>query len=384
MTPIYLDHSATTPVRPEVVEAMLPYLRETFGNPGSVHSFGRAARRAVDDARDQVAALINAHPREIVFTSGGTEADNLAILGAVVASNRMRKGIVTTAIEHHAVLDAARNAAEQDNVTLEVIKPDASGVVAPPSVLDAIVDDTAVVSVMHANNETGAIQPIQLIAEACADRGVPFHSDAVQSLGRVPVDVKKTPVSLLAMSAHKIYGPKGTGACYVRKGVEIAARQIGGGQERELRGGTLNVAGIVGFGTACDLARTELEDAAHRLEQIRDRLEEGLLAQIEKCSVNGGTTPRLPHLTNLSVDGVEGESLVLSLDMEGIAVSSGSACTSGSLDPSHVLLAMGQPAEQAQRAVRLSLGRDTTDADIDRVLDVLPRVVDRLRAAMMK
>lgn len=379
-----MDHSATTPVRPEVLEAMLPYLTNDFGNPGSIHGFGRSARRAIDAAREQVAALVSTDPRDVFFTSGGTESDNLALRGVVAATRRRgRKRVVTTAVEHHAVLEAAQYVRDFDGVDLQVAPVDREGRVDPEELAALIDADTVLVSVMHANNETGAVQPIERIAELCAERGVPFHTDAVQSAGKLAIDLRAVPVGLLALSAHKLYAPKGVGACCVRKGVPIEPQAVGGAQERGRRAGTENVAGIVGFGKACELAREELAAEAERLARLRDRLQGGILEAIPDAWVNGPLEHRLPNILNVGFKGVDGESLILALDLEGIAVSSGSACTAGSLDPSHVLLAMGLSHEDAQGALRFSLGRGNTEADIDRVLAVLPEVVERVRAAVV-
>jgi cysteine desulfurase len=379
MSRIYLDHSATTPLRPEVLEAMAPYLRDRFGNAGSIHSFGRECRRAVDDSRDQVAALIGADPREIIFTSGGTEADNMVVHGVVAAHDRPSTRVITSSIEHHAVLHAVEYVARHHGVDARVVGVNDQCLVRPGDVAEWLDDDTVLVSIMHANNETGAIQPVDEIAAVCAERGVPFHSDAVQSAGKIPIDVRRWPVASLAVSAHKLYGPKGVGACFLRKGTRFEPQAVGGFQERERRAGTENVAGIVGFGKACELARVEMESEAARLAALRDQLESGLFQRISGVHLNGPRGRRLPHLLNVRFDGVEGESIVLGLDVEGIAVSSGAACTSGSLDPSHVLLAMGLSYEQAQGAVRFSLGRSNTTAEIDRALEVLVTLVQRLR-----
>jgi len=379
MDSIYLDHSATTPVRDEVFAAMEPFLRTQFGNAGSIHRFGRECRRAVDDAREQVAALIHADPREIVFTSGGTESDNLALRGIPAATDRRRRRVITTAIEHHAVLHAAEHTRKHDGVDVRVVDVDADGLVNVDEIASLLDSDTVLVSVMHANNETGAIQPIEPIAALCAERGVPFHTDAVQSAGKLPIDVRNVPIAMLAISGHKLYAPKGAGACYVRKGIDAVPQALGGFQERERRAGTENVPGIVALGKACELARYEMQETAARLTRLRHRLETGILEHIPGTAINGPADLRLPGLVNVRFDGVEGESMVLGLDMEGIAVSSGAACTSGSLDPSHVLLAMGQSHAVAQSAVRFSLGIGNTDAEIDRALEVLPRLVERLR-----
>ena len=380
MTRIYLDHSATTPVRPEVLDAMLPFLRDTYGNAGSIHRFGREARRAVDDARDRVAALVNADPREIVFTSGGTESDNLAVLGVVAADRRTQRRIVVSAVEHHAVLDAAGYSRQHDGTDVVNVGVDSDGLVDLDEIAAAINDDTALVSVMHGNNETGTIQPVDRVAGLCAERGVIFHCDTVQSVGKVPIDVAKWPVGMLAISGHKIYGTKGVGACYVRNGVKIEAQAVGGAQERERRAGTENVPGIVALGMACELARTEMDETSVRIATLRDALERGILDCVHGAYVNGSRKHRLPHVLNVGFPDADGESLVLALDTEGIAVSSGAACTAGSLDPSHVLLAMGLPHVQAQSAIRFSLGRDTTRAEIVRVLERLPEVVARTHA----
>ncbi|NUM54135.1 MAG: cysteine desulfurase [Candidatus Hydrogenedentes bacterium] len=380
MTTVYLDHSATTPVRPEVLDAMLPFLRDAYGNAGSIHAFGRAARRAVDDARDQVAALLHADPREIVLTSGGTESNNLAIRGAVAAVAPGRRRIVVSAVEHHAVLHAAEYVRANDGVELVVVGVDSMGRVDSDEIAAAVDDATVLVSVMHGNNETGTIQPVEAIARRCAERGVPFHCDAVQSVGKVPIDVDAWPVSMLSISGHKLGAPKGVGALYIRNGVSIAAQAVGGGQERGRRAGTENVAGIVALGKACEMARTEMGEASARMAQLRDVLERGILNCIPQAQVNGSQSHRLPHILNVGFPGADGESLVLAFDSLGIAVSSGSACTAGSLDPSHVLLAMGLSYGRAQSAVRFSLGTTTTPAEIESVVARTPDVVRRCSA----
>lgn len=384
MQRIYFDHSATTPVRPEVSEAMLPFLRDVFGNAGSIHRFGREARRAVDDARDQVAALINADPREIVFTAGGTESDNWAVRGILAADRRSRKRVLVSAVEHHAVLHAADFARRYDGVEVVPIPVDAAGLVDPDVIADTIDDNTVLVSVMHANNETGTLQPVERIATLCAERGVIFHSDTVQSVGKVRTDVQHWPVGLLAISGHKLHAPKGVGACFVRNGVHIEPQAVGGAQERGRRAGTENVAGIVALGKACELARTELEETATYLAKLRDALEAGILKRVPGAYINGSLEHRLPHILNVGFPNADGESLVLALDAEGIAVSSGAACTSGSLDPSHVLLAMGLSHNQAQSAIRFSLGRDNTQKEIDQVLRLIPRVLERIACSPFK
>lgn len=358
---------------------MLPYLETHFGNPGSVHGFGRAARKAVEDARDQVAALINADSRDIYFTSGGTEADNLAVFGAVAATDKNSPNIVTTAIEHHAVLHPVEQAAKRGLVEARVVPCNAEGRVAVDDALQHVDLRTALVSLMYANNETGVVQPVEDIAAQCLERGVPFHCDAVQCAGKLAIDVARVPVSSLAMSAHKLNGPKGAGALYLRKGTAIEPHLVGGAQERGRRAGTENAAAIAGFGMACELARLELEERANNLSSLRDRLEHGILQAVAGVLVNGSAEHRLPHITNLRFDGVEGESILLGLDVEGIAVSTGSACTAGSLDPSHVLLAMGMSHEAAQGSVRFSLGLGNTAGEIDEVVRILTDLVSRLR-----
>jgi cysteine desulfurase len=377
---IYLDHSATTPLRPEVLEAMMPFLTDHFGNAGSAHRFGRTSRKAVDDARDQVAALINSDPRDIIFTAGGTEADNMAIRGITIASQKDRPRIIVSSIEHHAILQTAESLAEQGIVELKVIPVDEGGQVRH-EVLSALIDDnTALVSVMHANNETGVIQPIEAISAICRERGIPFHSDTVQSAGKLPIDVEAMHINALALAGHKLYGPKGVGALYLRKHQAMESIITGGAQEQARRAGTENVAAIVGLGKACELARIDRQESWRQLASLRERLEEGILATVPGAAVNGRVDARLPHVSNIRFNGVEGESIMLALDMEGIAVSTGSACTSGSIDPSPVLLAMGQPHEAALSAIRISLGRDTTEDNINHVLGIFPSLIERLRA----
>ena len=379
MRRVYLDHSATTPVDPEVAALMLTYYTEKYGNPSSIHSFGREAKMALEDARRQVAALIGAKPEEITFTSGGTEADNLAIIGATEAYKKKGRHIITTAIEHHAVLDTFEYLGK-NGFEVTVVPVNAEGLVAVEDVAKAIRPDTIFLSVMHANNEMGAIQPVAEIGKLARERGVIFHVDAVQSLGKIPVNVNDLNVDLLTISSHKIYGPKGVGALYIRKGVRVVPRTYGGGQEKKRRSGTENTPGAIGFGKACELVGQRQEEEAARLKDLRDKLLNGILDRIDHVKVNGPRDERrLPNNVNVSIEFVEGESLLLSLDMLGIAASSGSACTSGSLDPSHVLLAMGLPHEIAHGSLRFSLGRQNTEEDIDYVLEHLPKIVERLR-----
>ena len=376
---IYMDYAATTPVRPEVVEAMLPYFTERYGNPSSIHSFGQDARVAVEEARAKVASLVGARPEEIVFTSGGTESDNFAIRGVAYALREKGDHIVTSSVEQHAVLETCKSL-EREGFKVTYLPVDRYGMVDPEDVRKAITERTILVSVMHANNEVGTIQPIEEISKIAHERGAYFHTDAVQTVGHIRVDVEELGVDLLSTSAHKLYGPKGVGALYIRKGTRIAPFVHGGEQERGRRAGTENVPGIVGFGRAAELARLEYEDEARRLSELRDKLIEGLRERIDYIHVNGHPTRGLPGNVHITVEFVEGESMLLNLDLEGIAASTGSACSSGSLEPSHVLLAMGLSHELAHGSLRFTMGRWTTEEDVERVLDVLPEVVARLRA----
>lgn len=381
MRRIYLDHAATTPVDPEVAEAMARVQRDGPGNPSSIYAEGRAARALVDQAREQVAAAIGASPIEIVFTSGGTEADNLALRGALTARRAERDGLVTVATEHHAVLDTARDLAEHAHVRLTVVQVDAEGRVSPDAIAAAIDDRTSLVSVMHANNEIGTLQPIAEIGAICRERGVMFHSDAVQSVGALDFDVRKTPVDLVSLNAHKFYGPKGVGALYVRTGTRIATMQTGGGQEKGRRTGTENVAGIVGLGVAMRIAVERRATESPRLAALRDRLIVGVTCAIPATIVTGHRRERLPNNASFVFRGADGASLVMALDMAGFAVSSGSACTSGDTEPSAVILALGIDRETAKGSLRVTVGRGTTDADVDAFLAALPDIVSRVRAA---
>lgn len=380
MRRVYLDHSATTPVRPEVLEAMLPFLKDAaFGNPSTVYSYGREAKKALEEAREKVANLIGARPEEIFFTSGGTEADNLALIGTAAANEKKGRHIITSSIEHHAVLHPAQYLLRHGfKVTFLPVTPE--GLVRVEDVEKAITDETILISVMHVNNEVGTIQPIKEIGKLARERGIIFHTDAVQSVGKLPVNVDELGVDLLSASGHKIYGPKGVGCLYIRKGTRIDPILYGGAQERKRRPGTENMPGIVGFGRAAELAGRELESEMGRLQALRDKLIDGILTRIEDVQLNGDPRQRVATNANFSFRYVEGESMLLSLDMKGICASSGSACTSGSLDPSHVLLAMGIPHEVAHGSVRMTLGRDNTEEDIDYVLEVMPEIVARLRA----
>lgn len=379
MRRVYLDHSATTPVDPEVAQLMMTYYTEKYGNPSSVHRFGREAKEALENAREHVAQLIGAEPSNITFTSGGTEADNLAILGTADAQQKKGKHIITSAVEHHAVLETCEYL-EKNGYELTIIPVNEEGLLSVADVEKAIRPDTILITIMHANNEVGAIQPIAEIGKIAREKGIIFHVDAVQSLGKIPIDVKAMNVDLLTISSHKIYGPKGVGALYIRKGVRIAPRVYGGGQEKKRRSGTENTPGIIGFGKACELAAERMAQDEERLKGLRDKLIKGIVERIDYVKLNGPREEnRLPNNANVSIQFVEGEALLLSLDMVGIAASSGSACTSGSLDPSHVLLAMGMSHEIAHGSLRFSFGRQNTEEDVDYVLEQLPKIVDRLR-----
>lgn len=379
MNRIYLDNAATTPVRREVFEAMVPYLTDKYGNPSSIHSYGREARADLNRAREQVAAAIGAAPEEIIFTAGGSEADNLAIKGTALAMYGEKSHIITSAVEHHAVLHSVESL-KRLGFSVTILPVDSEGMVDPEDVKRAITPETCLISIMYANNEVGTIQPIEEISRIAREAGVLFHTDAVQAVGHMPVDVKSLGVDMLSLSGHKFYGPKGVGALYARRGVRLAPLIDGGAQERKRRAGTENMAGIVGIGMAIELAVSEMDEVSAKEERLRDKLMEGLTQRIPDVRLNGHRRLRLPNNVNMSFLYVEGESLLLNLDMEGIAASSGSACTSGSLAPSHVLMAMGIPHEVAHGSVRMTLGRYTEDADVERVLDVMPRIVEKLRA----
>jgi len=376
---IYFDHAATTPTREEVVEAMLPYQRERWGNPSSIHSWGQEAAEAMNLARGQVAALLSALPEEIVFTSGGTEADNQALVGTFVTREKKGNHIITSAIEHHAVLHTAQFL-EKRGAQVTYLPVDSAGLVDPEDVRRAITDRTILVSIMHANNEIGTIQPIAEIGALCREREVIFHTDAVQTVGHVPMSVRELNVDLLSLSGHKFYGPKGVGALFVRKGVRIAPLLHGGGHERGRRSSTENVPGVVGLGQAALLAARDLDWEMKHSAALRDRLIEGVLSSVADSILTGHPTRRLPNNASFCVRYVEGESMLLNLDFEGIAGSSGSACTSGSLEASHVLLAIGLPHDIAHGSLRLSVGRGNTPAEVERFLEVFPPIVEKLRA----
>jgi len=379
MRRIYLDYAATTPTHPEVVRMMLPYFTDAFGNPSSIYSYGQEAKGAIEEARDKVADLIGARNEEIIFTSGGTEADNFALKGVSLANENRGNHIITSPIEHHAVLETCKFL-EKRGFNITRIPVDEYGMVNPDDVRRAITDKTILVSVMYANNEVGTIEPIAEIGKIAREAGAYFHTDAVQTVGHIPVDIKELSVDLLSMSAHKLCGPKGVGALYVRKGTKLTPFMHGGEQERRRRASTENVPGIVGFGKAAELARQEMNEEIERVTYLRDRLLQGLLERIDHIRLNGHPVKRLPNNVNISVDFVEGESMLLNLDLEGICASTGSACSSGSLEASHVLLAMGLPHEHAHGSLRFTLGKWTTEEEIERVLETLPGIVARLRA----
>ena len=378
MRKVYMDHAATTPVREEVLEAMLPYFTGTFGNASSIHTCGQEARKAVEDARNTVADCIDADPTEIYFTSGGTEGNNMAVKGAARAYEKRARHIVTSQIEHHSVLNCFRELEDRE-FSSSYLPVDGDGLVDPESLREALTPDTTLVSVTLANSETGTVQPIDDLADIARQRGIAFHTDAVQAVGKMPVDVNRLNVALLTISAHKLYGPKGVGALYSRKGTRIAPLLHGGYQERNRRAGTENVPGIVGFARAIELACSDAAAESARLAALRDRLEVGIKERIDLVRTNGSVASRLPNMLNMSFECAEGEALLIGLDMKGIAVSTGSACTSGSVEPSHVLRAMGVTPTTAHASIRFSLGRDNTQEDVDYVLGALPEVVERLR-----
>jgi cysteine desulfurase len=379
MRRIYLDHAATTATHPEVVKAMLPFFTDVFSNPSSIHSYGREAKGAVEEARTKVAELIGARSEEIIFTSGGTEADNFALKGVAYANEHKRNHIITTSIEHHAVLEVCKFLGRK-GFRITYLPVDKYGLVDPDDVKKAITDKTILISVMHANNEVGTVEPVEEIGKIAREARVYFHTDAVQTVGHIPVNVRQLKVDLLSISGHKLYGPKGAGALYVRKGTRLVSLIHGGAQEKRRRAGTENVPAIVGLGRTVELAGQEIGKEAERLTYLRDRLIKGLVEKIDHIHLNGHPAKRLPNNVNVSIDFVEGESMLLNLDLEGICASTGSACSSASLEPSHVLLALGLPAEQAQGSLRFTLGRENTEADVERVLEVLPGIVAKLRA----
>jgi cysteine desulfurase len=387
MNRVYLDHNATTPVEPDVLQAMLPYLSGEFGNAASIHTFGQRARAAVETAREQVAALIGARPQEIVFTSGGTEADNHAIFGVAQApigasgaagTASVHKHIITTSIEHEAVLNTCQ-ALEKRGVEVSYLPVDRDGLVSLDQMRRAIRKETVLITVMQANNELGTVQPLAEIGRIAAESDVYFHTDAVQSAGKLPIDVNALRLDLLALSGHKFYGPKGVGALYIRGGTRLQQLLYGGHHQRGFRPGTENVAGIVGLGKAAEIAGKSLADDAARISGLRDQLEQGLLSRIPHAQANGARAPRTPNTANITFPGIEGEALVIALDLKGLACSTGAACSSGAVEPSHVLTAIGLTADEARASLRFSLGRHTTAADIQFALEVVPAAVEQLR-----
>ena len=376
---VYFDHNATTPVATSVADVVVRVLREDFGNASSVHRLGQQAKAIMDEARTAVGGLIGAEPSELVFTSGGTESDNFALRGAAEALEPTgRKHLITTSIEHEAVLVTLKALARRGWRTT-LLPVDETGIVKPEALEDALTDDTAIVSVMHANNELGTIQPVAALARMTHARGALFHTDAVQSVAKVPVDVRTLGVDLLSLSAHKFNGPKGAGALWIKRGTRITPILTGGKHERTRRAGTENVPAIAGLGAAATLAKAKLANDLARVAALRDRLEREILARVPGTIVNGARDPRVPNTTNISFDRVEAESLLIALDLEGIAVSTGAACSSGTLEPSHVLRAMGLPTHRAQNSIRFSLGAENTDAEVDYLLEKLPKAVEKLR-----
>ena len=382
MQRIYLDHNATTPVDPAVLDAMLPFLSGDFGNASSIHNFGQRARAAVETAREQVAALINARPQEIVFTSGGTESDNHAIFGVIqaLAATRPAIHVITSSIEHEAVLNSCQ-ALEKSGIAVTYLPATRDGEVTDAVHRKAFRFETTLISVMYANNELGTIQPIEVMGQAAREHNIVFHTDAVQAVGKIPIDVSRRPVDLLSISGHKLYAPKGIGALYIKNGTPVRQLLYGGHHQRGFRPGTENVAGVVALGKAAELARVRLSEDSARISALRDRLEQGLLARIPDCRVNGvGAERRLPNTSNITFKGIEGEALVIALDLRGLACSTGAACSSGAVEPSHVLTAIGLPAAEARASLRFSLGRNTTPAEIDAALEIIPAAVAQLRA----
>ena len=381
MARIYLDHNATTPVDPAVLEAMLPYFSADYGNASSIHTFGQRARAAVETAREQVAALLHARPQEIVFTSGGTESDNHAIFGIVqprLQGQPPVPHIITTAIEHEAVLNTCQ-ALEKQGARVTYLPVSGDGLINLDELAQIIRPETALITVMHANNELGTVQPLEQIGRIAADRDIYFHTDAVQSAGKIAIDVQACELDLLSLSGHKIYAPKGIGAMYIKAGTRVQQFLYGGHHQRGFRPGTENVAGIVGLGKAAELAGLALAEDAARISALRDRLEQGLLARVPDAHANGASVPRTPNTSNLTFSGIEGEALVIALDLKGLACSTGAACSSGAVEPSHVLTAIGLPTPEARATIRFSLGRHSTSAEIDAALGLVPAAVAQLR-----
>jgi len=379
MNRIFLDYASTTPTDPEVVEAMLPYYSERFGNPSSIYSLGQEAKSAIENAREKIASLLGAKREEIIFTSGGTESNNFALKGIVYANENKGNHIITSAIEHHAII-APCKFLEKRGFDVNYLPVDKYGLINPDDVRKAITNKTILISIAHSNNEVGTIEPIEKIGKIAQEYDIYFHTDAVQSFGHIPVDVNDLNVNLLSISSHKLYGPKGVGALYIRKGTKLTSFLHGGDQERRRRASTENVPAIVGFGKAVEIARDRMNEEAMQLEALRDKLIKGIFEKIDHVRLNGHPAQRLPNNVNVAFEFVEGESMLLNLDMEGIAASTGSACSSASLEPSHVLLALGLPHEIAHGSLRFTFGRYTKNEDIDYVLEVLPKIVEKLRS----
>lgn len=379
MKKIYFDHNATTPVHEEVFEAMLPFLKDEWGNPSSIHWAGRGPRKAVDEAREKVAALLNCGPAEIIFTGSGSESDNHAIKGLAWANRNKGNHIITSKVEHPAVINSCKQLAKE-GFDITYLNVDSGGIVDLDELKKAVTPKTILITVMYANNETGVVSPVNEIGAVAKERGVAFHTDAVQAVGKLPLDLRKLNVDLLSLSGHKLYGPKGIAALFVKKGVRLVPLISGGHHERNRRGGTENVPGIVGLGKAAEIALRDMEKETAHILALRTRLEKGMAERIPHISINGHPEKRLPNTANISFEFVEGESLLLNLDMKGIAASSGSACTSGSLEPSHVLVAMGIPVELTHGSVRFSLGRANTAEEIDYLLEIMPPIVERMRS----
>ncbi|MCJ7642470.1 MAG: cysteine desulfurase NifS [Desulfobacterales bacterium] len=379
MRRIYLDYNATTPVRPEVLEAMMPFLRESYGNPSSIHHFGQEAKKGIEVAREKLANLIRARPPEIVFTGGGTEADNLAIKGVAYANRSKGKHLITSSVEHHAVLHSCRHL-EKDGFHVTYLPVDSHGRVNPDDMKRTFRRDTILVTIMHSNNEVGTLQPIETIGKIAQEQGVLFHTDSIQSIGKIPVDVERLGVDLLSISGHKFYGPKGVGALYVKDGVTIECQTHGGSHERQRRAGTENVAGIVGLGKAAELASMEIGETQENIRILRDYFWGCIQGHIDRVQLNGDPVQSLPNTLNVTFDSVQGESVVINLDLQGVSVSTGSACTSGALEASHVLMAMGMSPMAAQGSLRFSLGRWTTREEIDQTVGLLAKTVNRLRS----
>ncbi|NWF57706.1 MAG: cysteine desulfurase NifS [Syntrophaceae bacterium] len=379
MRRVYMDHNATTPVHPEVLEAMLPFFREQFGNASSIHWAGREVKKYLDEAREKVAALMNADPQEIVFTGCGTESDNMAIKGVAFTHQDKGRHIITSKVEHHAILHTCQFM-QGMGYQVTYLSVDRDGLVDLEELRRSIRPDTVLVTIMFANNETGTIMPVREIGEICREKGVLFHTDAVQAVGKISIDLKRLPVDILSLSGHKLNTPKGIGAQFIRKGTKLSPLIHGGAQERNRRAGTENIPYIIGLGKACEIAMRDFDKRHEYLRNLRDRLQEGIFRAVPHVELNGHPVLRLPNTMNVSFLYVEGESLLLNLDLEGVAVSSGSACSSGSADASHVILAMGKSPLVAQSAIRFSLGLTNTPEDVDYVLEVVPRIIERLRA----